>query len=244
MARDLLVAEPDPLQRQLIDMLLTEDDYDITWTSTGKETLDVLKGSTPELVMLKLALPDVTGAEICEKMKRVSRLEHVPVVLVAEGEEGRPVDPSVRSLADAVGADLLLQKPLGDKNLRARLDDLLASASPRGTPGRLPNQGRADQRREVDRAVEELKAQARFEALERENDRLRTRISELETELSDLRDRLSTVAEEAQHAAEQAVQERLSALEQRNADLERDADTNTRRKKRRGGLFNWRASDD
>ena len=244
MARDLIVAEPDPLQRQLIDMLLAEDDYAITWTSTGKETLEHLKNTTPDLVVLKLALPDLTGAEICEKMKRVSRLEHVPVVLVAEGEEGRPVDPSVRSLAHAVGADLLLQKPLGDKNLRVRLDGLLQDASERDAIGRAPDAARRAKRREFDRTVEDLKAQARIEAIERENERLRKRIAELEDEVAGLHDQLSTVAKDVQAAAEQALQERLSALERRNEELERDADTKTRRKKRRGGLFNWRASDD
>ena len=244
MARDLIVAEPDPLQRQLIDMLLAEDDYAITWTSTGKETLEHLKNTTPDLVVLKLALPDLTGAEICEKMKRVSRLEHVPVVLVAEGEEGRPVNPSLRSLAQAVGADLLLQTPLGDKNLRVRLDGLLLAATERGAIGRSPDAAQRTKRRELDRTVEDLKAQARIEAVEKENERLHGRVAELENEIADLRDQLATVANDAQAAVEEAMKERLSALERRNEELEREADTKTRRKKRRGGLFNWRASDD
>lgn len=244
MARDLLVAEPDPLQRQLIDMLLAEDDYAITWTASGKETLSRLKEATPDLVLLKLALPDVTGAEICEKMKRISRLEHVPVVLVADGEEGRPVDPSVRTLADAVGADLLLQKPLGDKNLRTRLHGLLEGGSRRGPGGRSATRAPLVKRRELDSAVEDLKSQARLEAVEHENERLRKRVAELESEVGDLRGQLETVAQEAQEAAERAVQERLGAIERRNAASESETETTTRRKKRRGGLFNWRAKED
>lgn len=244
MARDLLVAEPDPLQRQLIDMLLAEDDYVITWTATGKETLERLKETTPDLVMLKLALPDVTGAEICEKMKRVSRLENVPVVLVAEGEEGRPVDASVRTLSDAVGADLLLQKPLGDKNLRTRLHGLVEAGSGRGGSRGSPTPPRRVKRREIDSAVEDLKTRARLETVERENAHLQERVAELEAEISDLRRQLDTAVENARQTAERAFQERLSALEQRNAELEAGADTTARRKKRRGGLFNWRSSED
>lgn len=252
MDRNLLVAEPDPLQRQLIDMLLTEDAYAITWVSTGREALDHLKETTPDLVVLKMALPDVTGAEICEKMKRVSRLEHVPVVLMAEGEEGRPIDSDKRALAEAVGADLLLQKPLGDKNLRARLQALLDASANSSRTATAVRTRRRPRSREVDDTIGTLKDRARIDAIELENRTLKERVAELESELSQLESKVAELrtqleattetAEAAEATAERVVDDRIEALrEQREQGDELDASPT---KTRRRSLFNWRKKGD
>ena len=79
----ILVADPDRLQLQLIDMLLADGRLETTLVDTGKAALEHLKETTPDLCLLALDLPDVAGDVICGKVRRVSRLARVPVVLVA-----------------------------------------------------------------------------------------------------------------------------------------------------------------
>jgi CheY-like chemotaxis protein len=125
-SRTILLVDADPLQRQLVDMLLAEDAPTITNAGTGREALEFLKEHTPHLVILAVELPDIGGDVVCGKLKSVSRLARVPVILTIEapGQAGIPHD--VRDHARSVGADLLVQKPLGDKNLRDRVRQLLA----------------------------------------------------------------------------------------------------------------------
>jgi len=121
----VLVADRDPTQRQLIDMLLAVDQYRIADVDNGREALSFLKENTPLLAILAIDLPDMGGADICGKMKSISRLSAVPVVLIAPASEDGNLDNRTKSLARLVHADLLLQKPLGDKNLRERVRALL-----------------------------------------------------------------------------------------------------------------------
>lgn len=125
--RTLLIAEPDALQRQLIDLILAVDAFDLTLVESGEAALAHLREHTPDALLVATDLPDVDGFTLCQKAKSVGRLAHVKVVLVADAPGPGGLDEKVRSRARSAGADLLLQRPLGDKNLRERIQRLLAA---------------------------------------------------------------------------------------------------------------------
>jgi CheY-like chemotaxis protein len=131
----LLVAEPNALQRQLIDMMLTVDDMSIVAVATGQEALAYLREHTPSAMLFAVDLADVDGFTLCQKAKAVGRLTQVPVVLVTDAAPTGGVDETTRGRARACGADLLLQRPLGDKNLRERIVRLIQA--PATDPGLL-----------------------------------------------------------------------------------------------------------
>lgn len=226
MGQTLLVAEPDPLQRQIVDMLLAESDLDVVFVGSGREALSYLKDATPAVALLDLELPDITGAEICEKMKRITRLADVPVVLVAPATEGRGIDDATRELARFVGADLLLQKPLGDKNLRDRLHRLLSGEQAPQRPQRTSGLSTEV----LEDTLEELKADAQRKALARENETLRTKLARAQEELASLRAQLDALAAEdrSDHDA------RVAELERRNELLREELVKCKEGKKRRG----------
>lgn len=234
MAPVLLIAEPDPLQRQLIDMLLAQDRYDFVFVSSGREALSYLKESTPALAMLNLELPDLTGAEICEKMKRVTRLSDVPVVLVAESNDTVGIDPATRELYRAVGADLLLQKPLGDKNLRDRIKRLLETEVTSPRPSTDMRNTRA-----IEETLDELQGEAQRKRLERENERLAKRVQSLEAEIEDLGKQVSRRSEDAGSGVAERYEKKIEELQRRNAllrqELEKCKDGGNR-----GGFFGRR----
>jgi CheY-like chemotaxis protein len=134
----VLVADPDPLQRQLIDMMLSVDDVDLTLVGSGREALAHLRERTPTTMIFSTELPDIDGFALCLKVKAVGRLARVPVVLVATPADHGGLDDDTRARARSAGADLLLQRPLGDKNLRERIYGL--SVSPPTDPGYAPIQ--------------------------------------------------------------------------------------------------------
>jgi CheY-like chemotaxis protein len=123
--RTVLIADSDPFQRQLIDMLLAVDNHRLLEFETGRSLLEHLQAHVPDLVIVDYTLPDINGADLCAKMKKVKRLAHVPVILVTAAHKLE----LVRGVAAAVRADLVLAKPLGDKQLRERVLELLSSST-------------------------------------------------------------------------------------------------------------------
>lgn len=121
----LLIADPDRLQLQLLDMLLASGTYELTMVENGRDALEHLKDHTPDLAILALDLPDVEGDVICGKIRRVTRLARVPVILVSPQSGRLGLSDGVRSRARRAGADLVLPRPLGDKNLGERVRALL-----------------------------------------------------------------------------------------------------------------------
>lgn len=133
----VLVADHDPMQRQLLDLLFSLDGVQLHVASSGEEALAFLRERTPDAVLLATDLPDMPGTAICQKLKTVKRLALVPVVLLApEPLEGQGVPEELRREARKAGADLLVPKPLGDKNLRERVERLVVA--PRDDSGLSP----------------------------------------------------------------------------------------------------------
>lgn len=124
--RTILVVDPDPLQRQLVDVLLADPNARLLEAASAREALELLKEHTPDLVLVAFELPDLDGAEVTDRIKRVSRLARVPVVLTTAMRDGLGVAPVVRAKARSAGVDLLIPKPLGDKNVRERVRRLMA----------------------------------------------------------------------------------------------------------------------
>lgn len=222
--RHVLLADRDPARRQLVDLLLAADGYEVVAVEDGREALEHLVDRTPTLAVLELDLPVVSGADLCHAMRRVARLANVPIVLTAPGD-----DREAEGRGRRVGADLVLREPLGDKNLRERArrlvelaarrevppeagpDDLLAEAlealargeAPGWRPGEAPrvplerDPGSAEAA--PDAAREAAHGEDALRALRQENLRLKREVrrlrKELERDESELRERLEEQAE-------------------------------------------------
>ncbi len=191
-SRTILLVDADPLQRQLVDMLLAEDAPTVVNAGTGREALEFLKEHTPHLVLMAIELPDIGGDAVCSKLKSVSRLARVPVILTLDppGRAGIPQD--VRERVRLVGADLLIQKPLGDKGLRDRVRQLLARwDAPAVATGRsTKNTGVIEEALDALSATGSDDAQATpppdpiTDALYRENEELRQEVASLKRRLA------------------------------------------------------------
>jgi DNA-binding response OmpR family regulator len=201
----VLVADADPLQRQLLDMLLSVDAFDVTMVESGQEALAHLRSHTPDLVLLAIDLPDVGGNVICRKVKSVKRLMQVPVVLVApEPSAGATLDDATKREARDVGADLLLQKPLGDKNLRERVQRLIAAPPAQGRDRSLFGSSVLEASSDLDEfgSIDTVVAGAATElgGLRAEVARLRHENESLKARLAKLKDRTKALQDELEEA--------------------------------------------
>ncbi len=116
----------------LLDFNLRAEGFETVLASTGEEAISALRRRVPDLVVLDLMLPGISGTEVCRVVKGDPRTRHVPVVmLTAKGDE---VD---RVVGFELGADDYVTKPFSVRELVLRLRAVLrraAGARPAGGP--------------------------------------------------------------------------------------------------------------
>ncbi|MGH8262116.1 MAG: response regulator [Steroidobacteraceae bacterium] len=116
----ILVADDDRDLLALIAFALAQAGYLVEQALDGREALRLFDAAEPELVLLDINMPDINGFQVCEGIRKRSR---VPIMmLTARGEE----EDLVRSLE--LGADDYLTKPFSPRTLIARIKALLRRA--------------------------------------------------------------------------------------------------------------------
>ena len=113
----VLVVDDEPQIVRGLRVVLRNAGYRVEAASTAAEALDATAARPPDVMVLDLVLPDGSGVEVCEEVRRWSTLPII--VLSAVGDERE----KVRAL-DA-GADDYMTKPFGSEELVARLRALL-----------------------------------------------------------------------------------------------------------------------
>jgi DNA-binding response OmpR family regulator len=104
----------------VLDMLLSVDGYDVHLVEDGVEALEYLKEHTPDLAILDVRMPRLGGLEVCARMKRVSRLKDVPVMILTALKDEATLEAS-----RLVAADAIVYKPLEGKDFRETVKALL-----------------------------------------------------------------------------------------------------------------------
>ena len=119
MAQVLIVDDERDLV-SLLDFNLRQAGFETITAASGEQALALLRRRVPDLVLLDLMLPDVSGTEVCRQLKGDPRTRHVPVVmLTAKGEE---LD---RVVGFELGADDYVVKPFSMRELTLRLKAVL-----------------------------------------------------------------------------------------------------------------------
>ena len=109
----VLVIEDEPATRQVLTDLLTHLGYDTSSAESGARGLEMMASAEPDLVVLDLGLPDVSGLEVLRDLRTWSE---APVVVVSGSTQHRR-----KAEALDAGADDFLDKPFNVGELRARL---------------------------------------------------------------------------------------------------------------------------
>lgn len=123
--RILVVDDEEHVQR-LLKTILSRHHYDVVLASTGDQALDRAVDRAPDLVILDLTLPGMSGLEVCRELR--SWLAAPILVLSGRGEE------AVKVKALDQGADDYITKPFGTGELLARLRALLRRTSALAAP--------------------------------------------------------------------------------------------------------------
>jgi two-component system phosphate regulon response regulator PhoB len=136
MARILVVEDEQDL-RDVLSYNLKQAGHEAVEAETGQEGLARAAAATPDLVLLDLMLPDMSGTDVCRALKSDPATRHVPVImLTAKGSE---ID---RIVGFELGADDYVVKPYSVRELNLRVQAILRRRAPAPTDGGLAAFGR------------------------------------------------------------------------------------------------------
>lgn len=119
-AKKILVIDDDVLLVRLIEHNLGQVGLKVIKAYSGYEGIATLRSQSPDLVILDIILPDISGWEVLERLRQISK---VPVLMLTIKEEESDI---VRALDN--GADDYCSKPVGMKELIARVQAIFRRA--------------------------------------------------------------------------------------------------------------------
>jgi len=133
----ILIAEDERDIRDLITFTLRFGGYEVLAASNGEEAVAMAKQEIPDLILLDVRMPRMTGYEACAAIKAVQRLKDIPVIfLSAKGQESE-IQAGLQ-----VGAAEYLLKPFAPDQLITRIKSVLSKAAGSGVgatqPGATP----------------------------------------------------------------------------------------------------------
>ena len=119
-ARKIYIIEDEQDISELIRFNLSLEGFNVETFGTGEAGLKAIEETQPDLLILDIMLPGMSGLEICRRLKESSKTKEIPVIMVsARGEES----DVVKGLE--LGADDYVTKPFSPKVLHARVEAVL-----------------------------------------------------------------------------------------------------------------------
>ncbi len=113
----VLVTDDNPEIRLMSTMLLRRAGYEVLEASTGQECLDAVRVHHPDLVLLDVMLPDMTGTQVCRQIKNDENLKDIFVILAS----GIRISSENQAEGLDIGADGYIVRPIPNKEFLARV---------------------------------------------------------------------------------------------------------------------------
>ena len=122
----IVVIDDDAGIRDSLSDLLALEDWNCVAAGTGQDGLDLIESIKPQLVVTDVQLPDMSGYQVCQSLKRAASSKNLPVVMIT----GRFTEPGDKIQGFESGADEFFAKPFDPIFFMARLKSILRGATP------------------------------------------------------------------------------------------------------------------
>ena len=123
----ILIAEDERDIRDLVIFTLQFSGYEVVSAVNGQEAIDITRREQPDLILMDVRMPRMTGYEACRVLKKEELTQHIPIVfLSAKGQE-----QEVLSGLEAGATDYIL-KPFSPAHLTKRIDEILSRVAADG----------------------------------------------------------------------------------------------------------------
>jgi two-component system, OmpR family, alkaline phosphatase synthesis response regulator PhoP len=118
----VLIADDHPEGVELLEAYLTGTDYETQIAYDGEETLRKIKDWHPDVVLLDIMMPKISGFEVCKRLRANPQTADIVVLMVTALDQHSDIDRAVEA-----GTDDFLTKPINKAELLVRLKAALKS---------------------------------------------------------------------------------------------------------------------
>ena len=120
MANKILIADDTQANCELIEAYLSEIDCETELAVDGAETLEKVDSFAPDVVLLDIMMPKLSGFEVCEKLKSNEQTSRIMILMVTALNELGDIERAVKA-----GTDDFLTKPVNKVELLKRVENML-----------------------------------------------------------------------------------------------------------------------
>ena len=125
MNANILIADDEPNQLELMSFNLSNAGYSIIKATNGKEAIELIENHSPDLIILDWMMPKMSGIDVCRTLRSRPETKQIPIIILSARSED-----SDKSLGLDTGADDYISKPFSPKELISRVNALLRRSRP------------------------------------------------------------------------------------------------------------------
>ena len=123
MTKKVLIVDDEINIVAALEFLLQKSGYQVMAAQNGDEALKRVESFAPDLVLLDVMMPRISGYEVCRRMRERPEWKHIKIIMLsAKGREAEV------SKGVSLGADLYVTKPFSNNELVGKIDELLGGA--------------------------------------------------------------------------------------------------------------------
>lgn len=121
--KKILIADDEIDIRTILEKKLMKEGFTVNSVSTGKDLLDSFKKEQPDLILLDIAMPDLNGYQICDKLReQIDEDKDLPVLFLT----GKDLDPkSISQHCEELQVRGFIQKPATFEELLAKIKEVI-----------------------------------------------------------------------------------------------------------------------
>ena len=116
----ILIAEDTPQAAELLEAFLAGTDYEIAFAADGEQTLRQVAAWKPDLILLDVMMPRISGFEVCKRLRADPKTHDVAILMITALDQHSDVERAVEA-----GTDDFLSKPITKAELLRRIPALL-----------------------------------------------------------------------------------------------------------------------
>ncbi len=119
----ILVVEDDSDISNMLRIYLSGQGYTVEVAAKGGDALNATKKQLPNLIVLDINLPDMSGYDVCRDLRTTTRTSHIPIIFLTQKDER-----SDKLIGLELGADDYITKPFDIEELKLRIQNAIATA--------------------------------------------------------------------------------------------------------------------
>lgn len=120
MKKKILIVEDHPIHMKLIEMTLRNKNYILLKAMDGMEALDIAQKEHPDLILMDIRLPKMSGFEVAKKLRENPELNHTPIIALTAHAMAGDRESVIKS-----GCNTYLTKPIDTRSLTQMIAEIL-----------------------------------------------------------------------------------------------------------------------